>query len=140
MYYHYYVVSKKEKEQLEKLLYKDTNAYGKITDIDHIWQYGQEDRHDQTFTIDGQSIIYDGKNKDLFKDKGSEMYQIKKIDDYSVEGVIAKTPESKLHEVSNPVLKNSKMIITYIDDNIIKSKKDDYPEETLHASINNDGE
>ncbi|MFI3378554.1 hypothetical protein [Mammaliicoccus sciuri] len=135
-----YVVSKKEEEQLEKLLYKDTNAYGKITDIDHIWQYGQEDRHDQTFTIDGQSIIYDGKNKDLFKDKESEMYQVKKIDDHSVEGVIAKTPESKLHEVSNPVLKNSKLIITYIDDNTIKIKKDDYPEETLHASINNDGE
>lgn len=135
-----YVVSKKEEEQLEKLLYKDTNAYGKITDIDHIWQYGQEDRHDQTFTIDGQSIIYDGKNKDLFKDKDSEMYQVKKIDDHSVEGVIAKTPESKLHEVSNPVLKNSKLIITYIDDNTIKIKKDDYPEETLHASINNDGE
>ncbi|MBF9297427.1 hypothetical protein [Mammaliicoccus sciuri] len=135
-----YVVSKKEEEQLEKLLYKDTNAYGKITDIDHIWQYGQEDRHDQTFTIDGQSIIYDGKNKDLYKDKESEMYQVKKIDDHSVEGVIAKTPESKLHEVSNPVLKNSKLIITYIDDNTIKIKKDDYPEETLHASINNDGE
>ncbi|WP_239739929.1 hypothetical protein [Mammaliicoccus sp. P-M59] len=135
-----YVVSKKEKDQLEKLLYKDTNAYGKITDIDHIWQYGQEDRHDQTFTIDGQSIIYDGKNKDLYKDKESEMYQVKKIDDHSVEGVIAKTPESKLHEVSNPVLKNSKLIITYIDDNTIKIKKDDYPEETLHASINNDGE
>ncbi|RTX73223.1 hypothetical protein CD117_06110 [Mammaliicoccus sciuri] len=135
-----YVVSMKEKDQLEKLLYKDTNAYGKITDIDHIWQYGQEDRHDQTFTIDGQSIIYDGKNKDLFKDKESEMYQVKKIDDHSVEGVIAKTPESKLHEVSNPVLKNSKLIITYIDDNTIKIKKDDYPEETLHASINNDGE
>lgn len=135
-----YVVSKKEEDQLEKLLYKDTNAYGKITDIDHIWQYGQEDRHDQTFTIDGQSIIYDGKNKDLFKDKDSEMYQVKKIDDHSVEGVIAKTPESKLHEVSNPVLKNSKLIITYIDDNTIKIKKDDYPEETLHASINNDGE
>ncbi|MFT2141301.1 hypothetical protein [Staphylococcus sp. GDY8P145P] len=135
-----YVVSKKEEEQLEKLLYKDTNAYGKITDIDHIWQYGQEDRHDQTFTIDGQSIIYDGKNKDLFKDKESEMYQVKKIDDHSVEGVIAKTPESKLHEVSNPVLKNSKLIITYIDHNTIKIKKDDYPEETLHASINNDGE
>lgn len=135
-----YVASKKEEDQLEKLLYKDTNAYGKITDIDHIWQYGQEDRHDQTFTIDGQSIIYDGKNKDLFKDKDSEMYQVKKIDDHSVEGVIAKTPESKLHEVSNPVLKNSKLIITYIDDNTIKIKKDDYPEETLHASINNDGE
>uniref|UniRef100_UPI001301EBB9 hypothetical protein n=1 Tax=Mammaliicoccus sciuri TaxID=1296 RepID=UPI001301EBB9 len=38
--------------------YKDTNAYGKITDIDHIWQYGQEDRHDQTFTIDGVDNHY----------------------------------------------------------------------------------
>lgn len=132
-----YVVSKKEEEQLEKLLYKSTNAYGKITEIDHIWQYGEEDRHYPTFVIDGQSIMFDGHNKDLFEDESSEGYQIKKIDDQSIEAVIAKTPKSQLHEVSDPVLKNSKMIITYIDDNTIKIKKDDYPEETLHASINN---
>ncbi|PCM41102.1 hypothetical protein MUA27_00510 [Mammaliicoccus sciuri] len=132
-----YVVSKKEEEQLKKLLYKSTNAYGKITDIDHIWQYGEEDRHYPTFVIDGQSIMFDGHNKDLFEDESSEGYQIKKIDDQSIEAIIAKTPKSQLHEVSDPVLKNSKIIITYIDDNTIKIKKDDYPEETLHASINN---
>ncbi|PTJ65652.1 hypothetical protein [Mammaliicoccus sciuri] len=132
-----YVVSKKEEEQLKKLLYKSTNAYGKITEIDHIWQYGEEDRHYPTFVIDGQSIMYDGHNKNLFEDESSEGYQIKKIDDQSIEAVIAKTPKSQLNEVSDPVLKNSKMIITYIDDNTIKIKKDDFPAETLHASINN---
>lgn len=132
-----YVVSKKEEDQLKKLLYKSTNAYGKITEIDHIWQYGEEDRHYPTFVIDGQSIMYDGHNKNLFEDESSEGYQIKKIDDQSIEAVIAKTPKSQLNEVSDPVLKNSKMIITYIDDNTIKIKKDDFPAETLHASINN---
>ncbi|MFI3546524.1 hypothetical protein V5G65_10765 [Mammaliicoccus sciuri] len=149
-----YEVTEKDKQLLKNKLDDSTNAFGKIINIDTRWidpeyydpyndkgETEKDDRQGEDPLViekglnDDAFIIYSGKNLDLFVNNSrQEVYSIKKIYDNSFEAVVAK--RKRLDDETPAILKNSKITVTYIDDDTIKVKKDNYPEEILHSLRN----